>query len=54
MSIKIIDRKIESSARGFKTLKLKYIDTKSGKTWWTEGDLGKRKKLKIDAKTKKA
>jgi len=49
MAVKIVDRKIESF-RGFKTLKIKYIDTKTGKTWWTEGDLSKKEKLKIKSK----
>tara|TARA_R100000278_G_scaffold116827_1_gene96457 strand:+ start:397 stop:555 length:159 start_codon:yes stop_codon:yes gene_type:complete len=52
MAIKIVDRKVKSSARGFKTLMIKYLDTKSGKTWWTEGDLSE--KLKINGKNKKA
>ncbi len=50
MTIKAIDRKIVSSPGGFKTMKIKYIDTKSGRTWWTEGDLskkGKNDELKI-------
>ena len=34
MAIKIIDRKIKSY-RGFKTLQLKYLDTTTGKTWFS-------------------
>ena len=50
MAIKIIDRKIKSY-RGFKTLQLKYLDTTTGKTWFSEGDLSKKDKdLKIKGK----
>lgn len=52
MAIKIIDRKIKSY-RGFKTLQLKYLDTTTGKTWFSEGDLSKKDKdLKIKGKKK--
>ena len=50
MAIKQIDRKVVSSPGGFKMWKIKYIDTKSGKTWWDwGGDISKKKKddLKI-------
>tara|TARA_R100000781_G_scaffold89273_1_gene54979 strand:- start:44 stop:208 length:165 start_codon:yes stop_codon:yes gene_type:complete len=52
MTVKIVDRKVKSSPRGFKSLMIKYLDTKTKKTWWTEGDLSKE--LKINGKGKKA
>tara|TARA_R100000458_G_C8177209_1_gene175556 strand:- start:55 stop:216 length:162 start_codon:yes stop_codon:yes gene_type:complete len=50
MAIKQIDKKVVSSPGGFKMWKIKYLDTKSGRTWWDwSGDISKnnRKKLKI-------
>ena len=54
MTIKIVDRQVKSSPRGFKTLMIKYLDTKTKKTWWTEGDLSKELKINGKGKTAKA
>tara|TARA_R100000458_G_C8256479_1_gene232552 strand:+ start:1360 stop:1545 length:186 start_codon:yes stop_codon:yes gene_type:complete len=58
MSIKTIDREVQSTRGGFQSIRFKYLDTKTKRTWWGPwGDLskkGNKEKLKIAKKNSKS
>ena len=51
MTIKTVDREVQSSRGGFQMIRFKYYDTKTRRSWWSEsGHLskkGKNDELKI-------